>query len=84
MGVKKQLKPLIDRENRICGLAIEQLKKRCEFYEEKYKLSSADFYRRFQEGDIGDEQDYFEWKALIEGISSWVQAKEGLKELTSD
>ena len=30
---------------------------------------------------MGDEEDFFEWKALIEGIREWRQTKEHLKEL---
>lgn len=82
MGTKKLLGPLINRENRICELAIGQLKEKCKHFEEKYKISSTDFYKRFQDGEIGDEQDYFEWKSLIEGTRSWLKTKDGLKELT--
>ena len=81
MGIKKQLIPLIERENKICKLAIQQLKNKCKIFEEKYKLSSTDFYRRFQEGKMGDEQDFFEWKALIDGMNEWQQTKEELKEM---
>ncbi len=71
----------IEREEKICDLAVQELKSRCKVFEEKYKLSSDDFYRLFQEGKMNDEQDFFEWKALIEGIKEWQQAKEGLREL---
>lgn len=81
MGIKKQLIPLIEREEKICELAIQQLKKKCEVFEEKFKLSSGDFYKFFEEGKIGDEQDFFEWKALIEGVNEWQQTRKELKEL---
>lgn len=81
MAIKRQLLALIQRENKICDLAIQELINRCKFFEQKYKLSSEDFYRLFQGGKMGDEQDLFEWKALIDGIREWQQTKEGLKEL---
>jgi YD repeat-containing protein len=32
-------------------------------YEKKYGMSSAEFYRRFQAGELGeDERDYFDWR----------------------
>ena len=71
----------IEREEKICDLAIQELEERCRVFEEKYKLSSDDFYNLFQAGKMGDEQDFFEWKALIEGIKEWQQTREGLKEL---
>jgi hypothetical protein len=74
---------LIERENKICDLAIQQLTNKCRVLEEKYKLSSNDFFKLFQEGKMGDEQDFFEWKALIEGMEEWRHTKEGLKELAS-
>lgn len=32
--------------------------------EDAYRMSSCDFYRRFQAGELGDEADFFEWSAL--------------------
>jgi len=83
VAAKKQLITLIKRENKICNLAIQHLTNKCNVFEEKYKLSSRDFYRLFQEGKMGDEQDFFEWKALIEGMNEWQQTKQGVKELAS-
>ncbi len=32
-------------------------------YEKKYGMTSAEFYRRFQSGELGeDELDYFDWR----------------------
>ncbi|MBI4674276.1 MAG: hypothetical protein HY741_21750 [Chloroflexi bacterium] len=32
-------------------------------YEKKYKMTSAAFYRKFQSGELGeDELDYFDWR----------------------
>ena len=30
---------------------------------------------------MGDEEDFFEWKALIEGMKEWAYTKENLKGL---
>lgn len=71
----------IEREEAICDLAQQELKSRCRIFENKYSLSSDEFYKLFQEGKMGDEEDFFEWKALIEGIKEWAQTKENLKGL---
>jgi AraC-like DNA-binding protein len=34
--------------------------------EEKYGLSSAEFYRRFQAGETDDRMDYIEWASLVQ------------------
>ena len=33
-------------------------------FEERYELSSAEFYDRFQTGEAGDKMDYVEWASL--------------------
>jgi hypothetical protein len=52
-------------------------------FEKKYQLSSDIFYSLFQSGEMGDEQDFFEWKALIEGISEWKQSEQELERMTA-
>ncbi len=31
-------------------------------YEKKYKMTSAKFYRRFQAGELGETEDFFDWR----------------------
>ncbi|WP_069471009.1 hypothetical protein [Candidatus Marithrix sp. Canyon 246] len=35
-------------------------------FEETYSLSSSDFYRAYEKGDMGDEMDFVEWAATVE------------------
>lgn len=43
---------------------------RCELvcFEEKYKMSSEAFFKRFEAGKLGDSADFFEWAGLYENI----------------
>jgi hypothetical protein len=50
-------------------------------FEERYRMSSEDFYRQFAAGELGDDLDYFEWKALIEGLQEWEKTNQELEEL---
>ncbi|MGI0479596.1 hypothetical protein ACN4EE_02280 [Geminocystis sp. CENA526] len=45
-------------------------------YENKYKMSSYDFYTQFRQGKLGDDIDLFEWSVFYEMLLS---AKEELK-----
>ncbi|MEE4359738.1 MAG: hypothetical protein V2I97_24925 [Desulfococcaceae bacterium] len=74
---------IIGRENRICELAIERLKDKCAVFEKRYNLSSDDFYNLWQHGKMEDETDFFEWKALMDGIHEWEQTKEELKKIAT-
>lgn len=84
MLINKHVMPLLIRENRICDLAISHLKDKLGLFEIKYKISSDDFYRLFNDGKAGDDENMFEWKALIEGIHEWQQSKKQLNFFIND
>lgn len=44
-------------------------------FEEQYHISSAEFYRRFQAGEMGDEADFFEWSAFYQ---MWLSTRDQL------
>ncbi len=35
-------------------------------FEQRYKMDSGVFYRRFEAGELGDAMDFFEWAGLYE------------------
>jgi hypothetical protein len=43
-----------------------ELQKRLQRFEAQYQMSSADFYRRFQTGELGDGMDWVEWSIFYE------------------
>ena len=43
-------------------------------FEARYGMSSEEFYRRFQRGELGDSADFFEWSACHDMAQS-VQAR---------
>lgn len=76
-GLLRSLK----RESEICKIAIADLSERVREFEKRYRMSSQDFRRRFAIGELGDDLDYFEWKALLEGLQEWEKTEQELKEL---
>ena len=38
-------------------------------FEEKYRLSSEDFCRRYEKGSMGDDMDYVEWSATVDMLA---------------
>ena len=47
---------------------IEQIQFELSRFEDKYQMSSEDFYQRFESGEMGDEGDFFEWAGLYENL----------------
>lgn len=55
-----------------------QIEQRLRAFEAQYHLSSDEFYRRFQAGDLGDSADMFEWSAFYQ---MWLSVREQLAAL---
>ena len=36
------------------------------YFEKKYGMKTEDFYKKFLTGSLGDDMDFFEWKASCE------------------
>ncbi len=45
---------------------LTELQARLTAFEQQYQISSADFYRRFHKGELGDDADFFEWSAFYD------------------
>jgi len=43
---------------------LSELEIRLKAFEQHYQMQSKDFYRRFQQGQLGDSADFFEWNAV--------------------
>jgi hypothetical protein len=37
-------------------------------FEKTYNMSSEEFHRKFESGELGDEADFFEWSGLYENV----------------
>lgn len=75
--VDATIEKLVAMERARLEQEVASLAERLRCFEERYQLASADFYRRFQAGELGDDADLFEWSAFYH---MWVSA---LAHLTS-
>ena len=57
--------------------AIDALIRSLVGYEQRYQMSSADFYARYQKGDMGDSADFVEWAG---DYQHYLQLKEEVEE----
>ncbi|MGC9526255.1 MAG: hypothetical protein ACP5D7_12030 [Limnospira sp.] len=48
----------------------ENLEDKLNFFENKYQMSSTEFYQKFQAGKLGDSIDFFEWNTYYEMLIS--------------
>lgn len=47
-----------------------ELHQQLQIFEQRYHISSEEFYRRFHAGELGDQADYFEWSAYCNMYNS--------------
>jgi hypothetical protein len=66
----RALEKLLGYEADLCRTQLGQLQKDLAEFEQKYHLSSVEFYRQFQSGQIGDEMDYVEWASLVQMVDN--------------
>lgn len=45
----------------------------CRAHESARQMSSAEFLARFADGELGDDQDLFDWFAAKQGLDYWSQ-----------
>jgi len=50
------------------------------YFEKKYGMKTEDFYKKFVTGILGDDMDYFEWKASSEIYNELKEEKTALLE----
>ncbi|HLA35283.1 MAG TPA: hypothetical protein VJ001_10510 [Rhodocyclaceae bacterium] len=56
----KLIRCLADDERR----RLAPLDQALERFEQRYRMSTEEFQRRFSLGELGDDQDFFEWDAI--------------------
>lgn len=81
MNLKPEVIDSMKREENICKLALEHLRKECEIFERKYRMSTAIFLKRFDQGKLGDDADYFKWYSLAEGTRDWIKTLTALRKI---
>lgn len=50
------------------------------YFEKKYGMKTEEFYKKFLSGTLGDDMDYFEWKASAEIYNELKEEKKALIE----
>lgn len=75
------LSSAIKRELKILKAKIEGFEEEMHKLESKHKLSSKEFYKKFENGELGDDEDYFTWWAATQGHKSIQTRIETLQEL---
>jgi hypothetical protein len=66
--LESTLDKLLGRERQRLAGQLARLKSQTMDFEGRYGWTSAEFYPRFERGELGDDMDLIEWSATIEMI----------------
>lgn len=80
MSTNQAVKEAVRREAEIGKFALMRYSVKLSKFEKKYSMDTGKFVQRFENGKLGDEQDYFEWFAIWKAKKHW---EEKLKQLTA-
>ena len=58
----------LQREYRLLESRANMLRQEINVHEKEYRMSSDEFVTKFEGGELGDNQTFFEWWGLIEGL----------------
>ncbi len=61
----------LKREYALCSNAIAFYKKATKEFEKKYHLTTRNFLKKFEAGQMGDDADYFDWYAYSKLLAKW-------------
>ena len=64
--MERTLEKLLRQEAAQCQAQLRQLQADLTGFEQKYQLSSPEFYQQFRAGYTSDDMDYVEWASLIQ------------------
>ena len=80
--VDKTLSKLIEYRTNKMNCELGELEDSMKKFESKYNMNPKTFCKKFEEGELGDEMDFFEWYALCDMHKRIVQrlniAKRGI------
>ncbi len=79
--IADEVRESLEREFNISSRAISFYKKHIKSLEKKYRMTTSAFLEKFEKGDMGDEQDFFDWYAFHKLLSSWIRTKNALQPL---
>lgn len=78
------VKSSLAHEVEISKFMLEKYKAKLKEFEKKFKMVTEEFYQKFEDGEIGDREEFFEWFAFIEYYKDWKKKYDILKGASFD
>ena len=80
--VLESVSSAVDREIEIGEFMVKKTNSEIKAFENKFKMGSDDFLKKFEGGKLGDNEEYFEWFSAIKAKERWQRKLHSLKSLS--
>jgi hypothetical protein len=71
--VRDTVKSALRNQAELARFRHEQFARECQNFEHKFNLTTEEFVAKFDAGEMGDAEDYFDWFAAARGRAVWKQ-----------
>ena len=71
--VKDIVRDALMNEAKLARFRYEQFQRECATFEQQFNMPSDEFLQRFDAGEMGDDEVYFDWFAAVRGRNVWQQ-----------
>ncbi len=79
--IQRTIDKLIALEQDRVRRELSKLRARLQAFEAQYEMSSDDFYKRYEQGELGDAADFMEWSSFYDMAQS---VEQHLKRLSGE
>ncbi|MBI3912572.1 MAG: hypothetical protein HY327_00030 [Chloroflexi bacterium] len=81
--VKEVVQTALRNEADLARFRHEQFAKECWGLEQKFGIATEVFLAKFEAGELGDSEEYFDWFAAARGRAVWKQKADVLAEVAA-
>lgn len=69
--IEETIKDSFSREIEIAKFKLQRYSRICKHFEIKYKMTSEEFFYKFENGQLNEDEDFFDWYAAIRAVEIW-------------
>lgn len=80
--IQETIQDSFKRELEIAKFKRDRYTRSCKNYENKYSMTSNDFFSKFESGRLGEDDDYFDWYSAYRAVQIWNRKYQILLELS--
>jgi hypothetical protein len=81
--VQEIVQAALKNEAELARFRYEQFVKECQSFEQKFHMTTEEFGRKFDAGELGDAEEFFDWYAAARGSQVWKQKADVLGEVVA-